>query len=80
MGLRDLVDRTLVDVRLTAGLSERRERIVVAEFTAEVQVAATIEAAGRDLEFLVAPIEKDLARPRPAAARRRRPAADRAHT
>ena len=61
MGLRDLVDRTLVDVRLTAGLSERRERIVVADFIAEVQVAATIEAAGRDLEFIVAPIERDLA-------------------
>ena len=61
MGLRDLVDRTLVDVRLTAGLSERRERIVVADFIAEVQVAATIEAAGRDLEFIVAPIGKDLA-------------------
>ena len=60
-GLRDLVDRTLVDVRLTAGLSERRERIVVAEFIAEVQVGATIEAAGRDLEFIVAPIENDLA-------------------
>jgi signal transduction histidine kinase len=61
MGLRDLVDRTLVDVRLTAGLSERRERIGVADFIAEVQVAATIEAASRDLEFIVAPIEKDLA-------------------
>ena len=60
-GLHDLIDRTLVDVRLTAGLSERRERIVVADFIAEAQVAATIEAAGRDLEFIVAPIEEDLA-------------------
>jgi len=60
-GLSDLVDRTLVDVRLTAGLSERRERIVVAEFIADVHVAATIEAAGRDLEFVVAPIEAGLA-------------------
>ena len=56
-GLHDLVDRTLVDVRLTAGLSERRERIVVADLIAEVQVAATIEAVGRDLELVVAPID-----------------------
>ena len=61
IGLRDLVDRTLVGVRLTAGISERRERIVVADFIADVQVAATIEAAARDLEFIVAPTEKGLA-------------------
>ena len=60
-GLHDLIDRTLVDVRLTAGLSERRERIVVADLIAEAQVAATIEAAGRDLELIVTPIETDLA-------------------
>ena len=61
IGLRDLVDRTLVEVRLTAGISERRERIVVADFIADVQVAATIEAAARDLEFIVAPTEEGLA-------------------
>ena len=60
MGLYDLVDRALVEVRLTAGISERRERIEVADFLAEVQVAATIEAAVRDLEFIVPPIEEGL--------------------
>ncbi len=61
IGLRDLVDRMLVDVRLTAAIPERRERIGLADFIAEVQVAATIEATDRDLEFIVAPIEKGLA-------------------
>jgi len=61
MGLRDLVDRALVDVRLTAGLPERRERIVVADFVAEAQLGATIDAAGRDLELIVAPIDEGLA-------------------
>ena len=61
LGLRDLVDQTLVDVRLTAGLSERRERIAVAAFLADVQVTAAIEAAARDLEFIVGPIEDGLA-------------------
>jgi len=61
MGLRDLVDRTLVEVRLNVGIPERRERIVVADFIADVQVVAMIDAAARDLEFIVAPIEKGLA-------------------
>jgi signal transduction histidine kinase len=60
IGLRDLVDRALVEVRLTAGISKRRERIVVADFIAEVRVASAIEAEARDLEFLVPPIERDL--------------------
>jgi signal transduction histidine kinase len=60
-GLRDLVDRTLVEVRLTAGIPERRERIEVADFIADVQAAAAIEAERRDLEFIVAPIEDSLA-------------------
>lgn len=60
LGLRDLVDRTLVDVRLTAGLPERRERIAVAAFIADAQVTATIEAAARDLEFIVGPVEDGL--------------------
>jgi signal transduction histidine kinase len=60
-GLRDLVDRTLVEVRLTAGLSKRRERIRVADFIIEAQVAATIEAAVRGLDFTVTPVDEGLA-------------------
>jgi signal transduction histidine kinase len=61
IALSDLIDRSLVEVRLTAGLSERREPIRVADFVAEVQIGATIEAATRDLEFIGSPIDKDLA-------------------
>jgi signal transduction histidine kinase len=59
-GLQYLVDRTLVDVRLTAGIVERRERIVVAELIADVQIAATIQAESRELELVVAPIDGGL--------------------
>lgn len=59
-GMRDLVDRTLVEVRLTAGLSKRRERIMVSDFIIEAQVAAKIEAAVRNLDLAVAPVDKDL--------------------
>ena len=61
MGLHDLVDRTLVEVRLNAGIPERRERIVVADFIGEVQVSAAIDAGIRDLELIVAPVEEGLA-------------------
>ena len=60
IGLRDLVDRTLVEVKLTGGISERRERIDVAEFIAEMQVVTALEAAARDFEFVVAPIDHGL--------------------
>ena len=60
IGLRDLVDRTLVEVRLTGGIAERRERLNVAQFIGEVQVATALEAAARNLEFIVAPIEEGL--------------------
>jgi len=60
LGLRDLVDRTLVEVRLTGGIAERRERINVAQFIGDVQVATALEAAARNLEFIVAPIEDGL--------------------
>ena len=59
--LRSLVDRTLVEVRLTAGVPARPARLRIAELIADVQVAATIEAAARGLELAVAPIEGTLA-------------------
>jgi len=60
IGLRDLVNRTLVEVRLMAGIPERRARVSVADFIDEIQVAATIDATDRGLEFFVAPVEDGL--------------------
>jgi hypothetical protein len=60
-GLRDLVDRTLVEVRLSEGIPARRERIRVNDFIADVQMAASLEAVARDLEFVVAPVPEELA-------------------
>jgi len=52
-GLRDLVDRTLVEVRLDAGV-DHRERLEVSEFLAEVELAGMIEAKTRGVTFLSA--------------------------
>jgi signal transduction histidine kinase len=60
MRLRALVDRTLVEVRLTAGMPEGRERVALSEFIAEAQVVAAIEAEAQGLELTVAPIEPGL--------------------
>ena len=61
VGVRDLIDLTLGEVRLTAGLPKRRERIAVADFIGEIRVAIAIEAAARGLELIVAPIDGGLA-------------------
>jgi signal transduction histidine kinase len=60
IGLRDLVDRALVEVRLTAGIPERRERMPVAQFIEEIQIAAALDARTRGVELVVSPVDKEL--------------------
>ena len=60
-GLQDLTARALVDVRLTAGIPERRKRVLVAEFIEETRVSAAIDAAARGLELIVPDVEPGLA-------------------
>jgi hypothetical protein len=56
IALRDLIDRSLAAVRLEAGL-QRRERVPLAQFMEEVEVAAAIEAKSRGLQLTVTPVE-----------------------
>ena len=77
--LRDLIDRSLAEVRLKAGI-KRRERVLLADFIEEVEVAATIEAKARGLQLTVTPVPQGrLGRGGPADPRggRRQPAAER---
>jgi signal transduction histidine kinase len=60
-GLRLVIDRSLADVRLTAGLRMRPERLAIAEFIAEVQVAAQLEADLRGCSLTVLPVAPGLA-------------------
>ena len=57
MGLRDLIDRSLADVRLDAGI-QSLERISVAEFIEEVEIGASMQAQARDLHFTVTPVDR----------------------
>ena len=59
--LRDLVDRALVEVRLTAGSPQRRERVALSKFIEEVSIAAAMEAQAQRVELAVVPTENGLA-------------------
>lgn len=61
VGLRDLIDRALADVRLAAGEPAQFDRVAVDRFIAEVQVAATLEAKEKGCEFSVFPVATELA-------------------
>jgi signal transduction histidine kinase len=60
-GLRDVIDRSLADVRLAVAMPAQRERIDLAEFVAEVQVAGMLEARARRCTLTVTPVEPGLA-------------------
>jgi signal transduction histidine kinase len=56
VALRDLIDRSLAEVRLEAG-RHRRERVPLAELVEEVELTAAIEARTRGLRLTVTPVE-----------------------
>jgi signal transduction histidine kinase len=60
VGLRDLIDRSLAEVRLEAGL-QRREHVPLTEIMEEVAVAAAIEAKARGFQLTVTPVKPGLA-------------------
>jgi signal transduction histidine kinase len=57
MGLRDLIDRSLTEVRLDAGI-EQLERISVGAFIEEIEIGAMIEAQDRGLVFAVLSVDR----------------------
>jgi signal transduction histidine kinase len=60
LGLRDVIDRSLAEVRLGAGLAAHRVSINVREFLQDLQVAASLDATQRKLSFEVGPIDREL--------------------
>jgi signal transduction histidine kinase len=59
-GLRDLIARSLEDVRLIAGVRSKT-RITLSTFIARVAAAATLEARTRGVTLLVTPVPDDVA-------------------
>jgi signal transduction histidine kinase len=60
MGLRDFVDSTLSDIRMT-GDHQRRERISVTAFFNEIAIAGGLHAEFRGLHFVIEPADPELA-------------------
>jgi signal transduction histidine kinase len=61
VGLSNLVDRSLADVRVTAGMPTRYEPVLLAHFIAEVKVSAALEARAKGCGFHVHEVEAGLA-------------------
>lgn len=59
--LRNIVDHSLTEVRLTAGLSVHRELIILSDFIADVKESAMFDAQARGCEFIVSVVGLGLA-------------------
>jgi signal transduction histidine kinase len=59
MSLRDLVDRSLAEVRLDAGV-EHREQISAAGLVDEIEIGALLQARARGLQFAVASVGREV--------------------
>lgn len=61
LGLKNLIDRSLTEVRVTAGLPIRNHLFSLADFVAEVKLSAQLEADLRDCTFTIKIVEPALA-------------------
>ncbi len=59
MGLRDLIDRSLADVLLESG-SVHSERLSVAEFIADIEIGASMQAKSHGIQFIVASVDRNV--------------------
>lgn len=60
LGLRDLIDSTLAEVRLAA-TTQRRERVSLPVFVDQIAVAANLHAEYREIRLTVEPVDPALA-------------------
>jgi signal transduction histidine kinase len=58
-GLRDLIDRSMSEVRLASG-AHYQQRLRVAEFIEEMEIVASIDATDRGLQFSVERVDREL--------------------
>jgi signal transduction histidine kinase len=61
IGMRNLIDRSLAGVRLTAGMPSRAQLISLADFIGDVKISASLEAQTRECKFTVGDVDRGLA-------------------
>jgi len=60
-GMRDLIDRSLADVRLAAGMEPLHRLTSLADFVADIGISATLEARARGCVLTVGTVDMGLA-------------------
>ena len=61
IGLRNLVDRSLADVRVTAGMPPRHRLLPLAQLINDVKISASLEAQARGCGLVVCAVDPSLA-------------------
>jgi signal transduction histidine kinase len=61
VGLRNLIDRTLTEVRITAGMSAQYRLFSLADFIAEITLSASLEAQVKQCVLTVSAVDPHLA-------------------
>jgi signal transduction histidine kinase len=61
IGMRSLIDRSLADVRVAAGMQPRPRVISLANFVADIRISASLEAQARKCIFTVGEVDPQLA-------------------
>ena len=61
IGMRSLIDRSLADVRVAAGMLPRRQLVSLADFVADVKISASLESHTRGCIFTVDGVDLGLA-------------------
>jgi signal transduction histidine kinase len=59
IGMRNLIDRSLAEVRVTAGLPARLKVVRLADFLSEVASSASLDPLARECRFTVTPLDQD---------------------
>ena len=61
IGMRSLIDRSLADVRVAAGMLPRRQLVSLADFIADVKISASLESHSRGCIFAAGEVDSGLA-------------------
>jgi signal transduction histidine kinase len=60
LGMRNLIDRSLAEVRVTAGLPPRLKSVRLAGFLSEVAASSSLDPLARECRFTVVPADDDI--------------------
>ena len=61
VGMSNLIDRSLAEVRMTAGMPARYQLLSVADFISDTKIAATLEADSFGCKLIVSEVDQTLA-------------------